>query len=175
MPKNSSKDRALLCTFTFSDGRQCQLPRYTTAPDFCYFHARKMARRLDAEAAGKQIAAHLNTDFVTACDLSHTFATLFSATAQGYIKPKTATTLAYLGQLMLQTHIHAKQEFQEAFTKDSWQNAILAPFPDDDDEPSSPASPNSDSPAPAPISIDSANAPAATHPADADSSSSSSS
>jgi hypothetical protein len=143
MSKNSSKDRASLCTFTFSDGRQCRIPRYTTEPDFCYFHARKVARRLEAEAAGKQIAKYLNADFLTACDLSNTFATLFSAAAQGFIKPKTVGSLACLGQLMLRTHILAKEEFREAFDKDTWLDAIRSPFSDDVDESPSPASPGS--------------------------------
>ncbi len=133
MPNDPSNARELLCTFTFSDGRRCKMPSYFTEPDLCYFHALKFQKQVKAERAGNQIAKFLNTDFVTACDLSNTFATLFCATAQGYIKPKTAATLAYLGQLMLQTHIHAKQEFQEAFDEDSWQNAILKSFPDDDD------------------------------------------
>lgn len=170
MSNNDSQGRELLCTFTFSDGRRCRLPSYFTEPDLCYFHATKFRKQVNAEAAGVQIAKILNTDFLTACDLSNTFGALFSATARGFIKPKTATTLAYLGQLMLQTHIHAKQEFQEAFTEDSWRNAILTSFPDhddegddvdgggeeDEDESSSPASPNSESP----VSIDSAKPPA---------------
>jgi hypothetical protein len=139
MSKNSSKDRASRCTFTFSDGRQCRLPRYTTEPDFCYFHAQKMAKRLDAAAAGKQIAKYLNADFLTACDLNNTFGALFSAAVQGYIKPKAVGSLACLGQLMLRTHLLAKEEFQEAFDDDTWLATIRLPFSDSVDEPPSPA------------------------------------
>src|ERR1700690_1470826 len=102
MSKESSKDRASLCTFTFSDGRRCNLPQSADDMGLCYFHAQKFNNRGRAQAAGQEISQFLNTDILTACDLNSAFATLFAATAQGLIKPKTTATLAYLGQLMLQ-------------------------------------------------------------------------
>ncbi len=39
----------------------------------------------------------LSGSFVSACDLSSALGRLFSAVAQGQVKPKTASTLAYLG------------------------------------------------------------------------------
>jgi hypothetical protein len=118
-----SQDRPCTCAFFFADGRRCQLPPSADDMGLCYFHAKKFRDRLTAEEAGRQISQFLETDILTACDLSSTFASLFSATAQGYIKPKTAATLTYLGRLMLQTQKLAKQEFLESFD-DRWPKIV---------------------------------------------------
>jgi hypothetical protein len=85
------------CTraFFFADGRRCQLPPSADDMGLCNFHAKKYRDRITAEEAGRQISESLSNDVLTACDLSSALNTLFSATAQGYIKPKTAATLAY--------------------------------------------------------------------------------
>src|SRR5258706_16360207 len=97
---NRSKDRSSLCSFTFADGRRCRTPRRDTHPYLCAFHARKEAQALAGEEAGQEIAYHLSGGYVSACDLSSALGRLFSAVAQGQIKPKTASTLAYLGQTL---------------------------------------------------------------------------
>jgi hypothetical protein len=56
--------------------------------------------------------------------LSH----LFSAVAQGQIKPKTASTLAYLAQTLLQSIHRAKHEYINAFGADFWRQTIRESF-----------------------------------------------
>jgi hypothetical protein len=112
-----------LCAFTFADGRRCQMPESVDDSGLCYFHSQKFRDRITRQEAGKQISQYLNTDILTACDLSSAFATLFCATAKGFIKPKTAATLTYLGQLMLQTQRLAKEEFLETFESD-WPKIV---------------------------------------------------
>src|SRR5258705_11355326 len=102
MSPNGSNARASFCSFTFADGRQCRPPR-AAHPYLCIFHARKDAQALAAEAAGKDIAYHLSAAFASACDLSSALGRLFSPEAQGQAKPKTASTLAYLAQSLVQT------------------------------------------------------------------------
>src|ERR1700682_6043739 len=123
MSTTRSKDRASLCSFTFADGRQCRTPR-AAHPYLCGFHARKDAQALAAEAAGKDIAYHLSGDYVSACDLSSALGRLFSAVAQGQIKPKTASTLPYLGQTLVQNLHLAQNEYIQAFGTDSWRETI---------------------------------------------------
>ena len=118
-----NQDRTFTCVHFFADGRRCQLPPSADDMGLCYFHAKKFRNRLDSQEAGRQISQFLETDILTACDLSSTFASLFSATAQGWIKPKTAATLTYLGRLMLQTQKLAKQEFLESFD-DRWPKIV---------------------------------------------------
>jgi hypothetical protein len=118
------KDRSGLCSFSFADGRQCGMPRPAGHPYLCAFHARKEAQALDGEAAGKDIAYHLSGSYVSACDLTSALGRLFSAVAQGQVKPKTASTLAYLGQTLVQTLHLAQHEYINAFGTNSWRETI---------------------------------------------------
>src|SRR5713226_4023542 len=123
MSTNRSNARASLCSFTFADGRQCRTPR-AAHPYLCTFHARKDAQALAGEAAGKDIAYHLSGAFVSACDLSSALGRLFSAVAQGQVKPKTASTLAYLGQTLVQILPLAQDEYINAYDTDTWRETI---------------------------------------------------
>jgi len=132
----SKKNRSTnLCTFAFADGRQCRTPRRSGHPHLCYFHAQKEAERLAAKQAAADISSLLSTHLLSACDLSAAMARLFCAVAQGQIKPKVASTLAYLSQTMVQSIPMARQEYCEAFSFDSWRRTIHtsfnvpAPFP----------------------------------------------
>ena len=124
MSTNRSKDRSSLCSFTFVDGRHCRIPRQAGHPHLCAFHARKEAQALAGQAAGKDIAYHLSGSFVSACDLTSAIGRLFSAVAQGHVKPKTASTLAYLGQTMVQALPLARDEYINAYDTDDWRETI---------------------------------------------------
>ena len=124
MSTNHSKDRANLCSFMFVDGRYCRIPRQAGNPYLCAFHARKEAQALAGKEAGKDIAYHLSGSFVSACDLSSALGRLFSAVAQGQVKPKTAATLAYLGQTLVQALPLAQHEYVNAYGTDSWRKTI---------------------------------------------------
>ncbi len=124
MSTNRSKDRSSLCSFMFVDGRRCRIPRQLGHPYLCAFHARKDAQALAGEAAGKDIAYHLSGSFVSACDLSSALGRLFSAVAQGQVKPKTASTLAYLGQTLVQILPLAQDEYINAYDTDTWRETI---------------------------------------------------
>jgi hypothetical protein len=123
MSTNRSNDRASLCSFTFADGRHCRTPR-AAHPYLCAFHARKDAQALAGEKAGKDIAYHLSGSYVSACDLSSALGRLFSAVAQGQLKPKTASTLAYLGQTLVQALPIAQSEYINAFGTNHWRETI---------------------------------------------------
>ena len=65
-PNTRRQDRASLCTFTFSDGRQCRIPRRQGHPYLCVFHAKKEAQALAGEQAGHDIASFLTGDYISA-------------------------------------------------------------------------------------------------------------
>jgi hypothetical protein len=161
MSTNRSKDRSSLCSFTFADGRQCRTPR-AAHPYLCVFHARKDAQALAAEAAGQDIAYHLSGDYVSACDLNSALGRLFSAVAQGHVKPKTASTLAYLGQTLVQNLHLAQAEYINAFGTNYWRETIRSSHeqsadhstdhtsPDPHTEPDPPSLPPDSAPDPTP-------------------------
>ena len=124
MSTNRSKDRSSLCSFTFVDGRRCRMPRRPGHPYLCAFHAGKEAQALAGLQAAQDIAYHLSGEYVSACDLNSALGRLFSAVAQGHIKPKAASTLAYLGQTMVQTLHLAQNEYINAFGTNSWRETI---------------------------------------------------
>jgi Tfp pilus assembly protein PilF len=128
MPTNPSKDRASLCTFTFADGRQCRIPRRNGHPYLCTFHARQEARAFASEEAGEDIAFFLSGNYVSAGDLSFALSRLFAAVAQGQIKPKTAATLAFLGQTLVQTLQLSQNEYISAFGTDRWESTVAHNF-----------------------------------------------
>jgi hypothetical protein len=134
-----------VCSFTFADGRQCRLPRRTGHPYLCLFHAKKEAQILSGEQAGQDIARFLTGNYISACDFAKSLARLFSAVAQGHIKPKTAATLAYLGQTLVQTLKLAQHEYINAFGTPTWRQTIASSFPPP------PAASPSRSPSPRPI------------------------
>ena len=150
------KDRSGLCAFTFADGRQCRTPHHSGHPHLCYFHAQKEAEALAAKQAGKDISSFFFANLLTACDLSAAMARLFSAVAQGQIKPKVASTLAYLSQTMLQSIPIAQHEYCEAFSSDAWRKAVRssftpsAPAPQPAPKPAPPAHPPASKPTPQP-------------------------
>jgi hypothetical protein len=135
MSAHLSKERSSLCSFSFADGRRCRTPRCSAHPHLCGFHARKEAQALAAQQVGRDISSVLSNSYVSACDLSSALAYLFSAVAQGQVKPRTATTLAYLGQALLQSIHLAQDEYIEAFGTDSWRRAIRSSFAPPDPEP----------------------------------------
>jgi len=109
------KHRVGLCTFTFSDGRRCRTPLQSGNPLFCFFHARKHARSQAADQLGGDFLFLLSGDHISACDLAAALSRLFGAVARGHIKPRTASTLAYLAQTLLLTIQIAEKEYTDAF------------------------------------------------------------
>src|SRR5438445_211433 len=124
MSSLSKKDRVSLCSFTFSDGRRCRTPRAAKHPHFCFYHAQKEARARAAEKLGKDLAYFFSGDYLSACDLSTALARLIPAVVRGDVKPKTARTVAYLAQTLLQAIHISQDEYINAFDTDGWRKSI---------------------------------------------------
>ncbi len=92
-----------MCSFTFSDGRRCRTPRVRNHPHFCSYHAEKQARARTAKKLAQDLTYFFSADYVSGCDLSTALARLIPAVACGDIKPRSARTLAYLSQTLVQT------------------------------------------------------------------------
>ena len=128
MSINRSKERTSLCSFSFADGRQCRSPRCSSHPHLCGFHARREAQDLAALKVGRDISDCFSGGYISACDLSTALGHLFSAVAQRQIKPRAATTLAYLGQTLLQSIHLAQHEYINAFDTEAWRRVVRSGF-----------------------------------------------
>src|ERR1700736_390182 len=124
-----SKDRVSLCSFTFADGRKWRSPRFKSHAHLCYSHALKESLANASVAIGNRIlnrlsGSYLSGSYLSACDLTNALGQIFSGVAQGSIKRKTAATLAYLGQTMVNSIQIAQHEYINAFSTDHWRNTI---------------------------------------------------
>src|SRR5216684_501189 len=124
MSSLSAKDRVSLCSFTFSDGRRCRTPRTRNNPRFCFYHAQKEDRARAAQKLGKDLAYFFSGDYLSACDLSTALARLIPAVVRGDVKPKTAHTVAYLAQTLMQAIHLSKHEYINAFGSDGWRESV---------------------------------------------------
>src|SRR5712692_2367245 len=120
----SAKDRVSLCSFTFSDGRRCRTPRTGNNPRFCPYHAQKEARARAAQKLGEDLDYFFSGDYLSACDLSTALARLIPAVVRGDVKPKTAHTVAYLAQTLMQSIHLSKHEYINAFGTDGWRKSV---------------------------------------------------
>ena len=125
MPARSNV-RAFLCTFTFSDGRHCRTPRSSNHPHLCYFHARKESQARASEQLGAEIFHFFSGRYLSACDLSSAIGRLFVGVVDGNVKPRTARTLAYLAQTLLQSIHLAEHEYIETFGSSAWHDEIVS-------------------------------------------------
>ncbi len=108
------KDRSRLCAFTFADGRQCRTPRRSGHQHLCYYHAKKEAEALIAKQAGEDLASLFCGKVLCATDFAAALGRVLSAVAGGYIKPKTAVSLALLGHTLNQSIKIAQDEYATA-------------------------------------------------------------
>jgi hypothetical protein len=118
------KDRSSLCRFTFADGRRCRTPRSGDHPNFCYDHAQKEARAQAAEILAKDLDYFFSGEYLSACDLSIALSRLIPAVLRGGIKPRTARTVAYLSQTLMQAIHMAQHEYVNAFGTAEWRKTI---------------------------------------------------
>src|SRR5260370_20955272 len=101
MSSLSPKDRASLCSFTFSDGRRCRTPRTGKQSHFCFDHAQKETRARAADNLGKDLAYFFSGDYLSACDLSTALGRLIPSVLRADVKPTAARTVAYTAQTLL--------------------------------------------------------------------------
>ena len=124
MSSLSAKDRVSLCMFSFADGRRCRAPRTGKNPHFCFDHAQKEARARAAQSLGKDLAYFFSGDYLSACDLSSALGRLIPAVLRGDVRPRTARTVAYLAQTLLQTIRMSQDEHINAFGTNGWRQSI---------------------------------------------------
>jgi len=147
-------DRSRVCTYTFENSSKCRLPLSRRHPHLCTFHARRAAEERAADDAARDIAFPLSGRYVSFCDLSSAIAQTITAVAYNYIPVRSAATIAYLTQNLVQSLAGAEREYKEAFGAQAWRQIIAdnfnAPRPsedsteDSDENPEEPSEEQSD-------------------------------
>jgi len=135
MSTNPFEGRALVCSFAYANGHHCRMPRKTSHPYLCTYHARKEAQAEAADQVGRDLATRFSANYLSGSDLSSALAHMMSAVAQGHLKPKAASTLAYLSQTLLQAIHLSQHEYINAFGTTSWREEIRAAFAEPDPNP----------------------------------------
>lgn len=120
MPSIPAKDRVSLCRYSYADQRKCLTPRSPSHPHFCYFHARRESQSVATEKLAENLAYFFSGRYVSANDLSYALGQLLPAVVRGDIKPRTASTLAYLAQTFIQAIQLAQKEYIYAFGTPEW-------------------------------------------------------
>jgi hypothetical protein len=144
-----------LCRYTYADHRKCLTPRSPTHPHFCYFHARRESQSVCTDKLADDLAYFFSGQYISANDLCYALGRLIPAVVRGDIKPRTASTLAYLAQTFIQAIQVAQKEYTYAFGSPEWgteiRNNISGNFDrlneSDTPAPEPQPAPDSDSPA----------------------------
>jgi hypothetical protein len=113
------------CQFTFSDGRQCRMPRHELHVCLCKYHARREQEIWgDPECATSQMLEGLFDDLSTATAINRALAQVFRLLAQKRITQREAVAFGYLAQLLLQTVHGVRSEAISAFGHQHWSQSL---------------------------------------------------
>jgi len=115
-----STDESSLCQFSFADGRTCRMLRMSSHPSLCIFHARAERQVVESDRIGAELATTLTGGFMTATDINFALGRLYQAIAQNRIPPRNASTLAFVGKLLLLSLDKLKNEFQFKYSFEKW-------------------------------------------------------
>jgi hypothetical protein len=117
-------DKHEFCHFAFSDGRLYRMLRHKNHSTLYLFHAHAEQQLLESHRLGAEIGTSYTGDFLTAADINHVMSKVFTALAQNRIPQRTASTLAYLGQIMFHTFPTAKKETTLVYSYETWKDMM---------------------------------------------------
>jgi hypothetical protein len=122
--KTPAPDSTPRCAFIFADGRRCRMSKRPDHPSFCPTHAKKFDRLTEEEKLRAEFVS-LSGGLNTVIDINHVLSKIFNAMAQGRISHRTANTLAYLAQLLLQSMPDVRREVNGAVAHSGAYDALL--------------------------------------------------
>src|SRR5215475_6410061 len=115
MPRISAELRARMCSFTYSDGRRCRLPRAATGEGYCHPHAAKIRKeREDLFVAGLLTEPVAHNAF-TSTSLTFMLARLFALVANGRVSAKNSNALLRIVDGLRKTLRNTTQEFLHCY------------------------------------------------------------
>jgi hypothetical protein len=122
--KTTRSRDACLCSFTFSDGRRCRMPRRSESTEFCFHHERQLRRLHELDETTSRICEPMEGYFVPATALTQTLTRVFRAVAEGRIDRKSATTLTRVAATLLKSIDASSAEFQSSYCESYWRQLI---------------------------------------------------
>jgi hypothetical protein len=130
MSAKSSKDRASLCAFSFSDGRRCRALRHKPNSRYCLAHARKVRHLEEADEVAQEILEPISGNFVSSASLTQSLVHLFAAVAEGRIPPRRASALAKVSGILMKSIDPSSQEFRTVFIQTYWAQLVRSSYGD---------------------------------------------
>ena len=103
MTKSNSQSDASVCLRQFSDGRRCRMLRKRGHPSLCVFHAREEQQLTEKDKLASELASLGARGIIDSAEVARVITKIFNALARNRISPRSAATLGYLGQLLLQS------------------------------------------------------------------------
>ena len=85
------------CQFTFADGRQCRMFRMPKHPEYCIHHWHQEEESIPRQNLGLELLG-AGDRILTTADVNRALGRLFRLVAEGHVSPRTAATLAFIGQ-----------------------------------------------------------------------------
>jgi hypothetical protein len=124
MSAKSSKDRASLCAFSFSDGRECRIPRHKQNSRYCFTHARKARHLEEADEVAQEIVEPISGNLISSASMTQSLVRLFAAVAEGRIPPKQASALAKVSSVLIKSIEASNHEFRTVFIPTYWAQLV---------------------------------------------------
>jgi len=112
------------CTFLFADGRRCRMLQTRTDSTLCPHHAKEEAQQREAEKLKAELAC-LSGSVNSVTQICEVLGKVFNALAENRISARTANTLGYLAQLMLQSAPSVRREVNDAVGHTRAYDALL--------------------------------------------------
>ena len=131
-PAACTQQEGARCQFSFSDGRQCTMSRWSKHRAFCLPHAREEQRLLALDQVAVELTS-LSGEFKTVSDVNHVLGKVFTLFATNRLARRDAVAFAYMGQLLLQSIPGVRREIREHLGADAWdatvEDALAPPEP----------------------------------------------
>lgn len=124
MSRISAEFRARMCSFTYSDGRRCRLPRAATGEGYCPTHAAKFRKQRADECVAGLLTEPIAHQALSSTSLTFMLARLFALVANGHVPPKTSNALLRIVDGLRKTLPNTTREFLNCYDTRGLRNLV---------------------------------------------------
>lgn len=124
MSKKLSEDNSSSCAFTYSDGRQCRMLRFTNTSKFCISHDRKLRHARDVEDTAFDRVEPIRGSFASATAITRSLTRLLGCVAEGRIQAKGAVAMARVASTLLKCIPLSMAEFRDNYIDEYYSQLV---------------------------------------------------